>query len=190
MARSLGSLWRFGSMLMAAMTMSISSPTAAGSNGGFGFTFKGIEGDDLPLSRFAGKPLLVVNTASECGYTPQYKQLVELWEKYRDRGLIVLGVPSNDFGGQEPGSEAAIKDFCEVTYGVDFPMTEKQVVVGASAHPFYKWIASEVGEGGSPRWNFYKYLIGPDGKLAGAWPSTVSPTSAAVTKEIDKMVAR
>ena len=190
MAESLGDIWRYATMLVAAVGMTVSPPAAAGSNGGFGFSFKSIEGDDLPLAKFAGKPLLVVNTASQCGYTPQYADLVKLWERYRDKGLVVLGVPSNDFGGQEPGSEAEIKGFCEVTYGVDFPMTEKLTVIGGSAHPFYKWIAAELGEGAAPRWNFYKYLIGPDGRIAGAWPSTMSPTSATITKEIDKLLAR
>ena len=153
------------------------------------FEFKSIDGKPMKMSAFAGKPVLVVNTASKCGLTPQYAGLQALAEKYRDR-LVVLGVPSNDFGGQEPGSEAEIKGFCEVTYGVDFPMTEKQVVIGSGAHPFYKWIAAELGEGAAPRWNFYKYLIAPDGKIAGAWPSTVKPTSAAITKEIDKLLTR
>ena len=190
MVESLENAWRFASMLIAAVGMTISPPAPAGSTGGFGFEFKSIEGDDLKLASFAGKPLLVVNTASQCGYTPQYEDLVKLWQGYRDKGLTIVGVPSNDFGGQEPGSSAEIKGFCEVTYGVDFPMTEKQVVIGSGAHPFYKWIAAELGEGAAPRWNFYKYLIAPDGKVAGAWPSTVKPTSAAITAEIDKLLTR
>jgi glutathione peroxidase len=186
----LAEMWKYATMLVAAFGMTVSPPVAAGSNSGFSFAFRSIEGDELPLAKFAGKPVLVVNTASECGYTPQYKDLVELWQKYRDKGLVVLGVPSNDFGGQEPGSEAQIKSFCEITYGVDFPMTEKQTVIGGEAHPFYKWIAAELGEGAAPRWNFYKYLIAPDGSLAGAWPSTVRPTAAAVTREIDKLLTK
>ena len=185
----LAGLWKYATMLVAAVGMTVSPPAAAGSTGGFGFAFKSIEGDDLPMAQFAGHPVLVVNTASRCGYTPQYEDLVQLWQRYRDRGVVVLGVPSNDFGGQEPGSEAEIKGFCELTYGVDFPMTEKQTVIGAAAHPLYKWIAAELGEGAAPRWNFYKYLIAPDGRLAGAWPSTVPPTSAAITKEIDKLLS-
>ncbi|MBM3534442.1 MAG: glutathione peroxidase [Alphaproteobacteria bacterium] len=182
----LGDLVR-AAMIIAAVGMTVSMPATAGPNG-FGFTFTSIEGDELPLSKFAGRPMLVVNTASECGYTPQYADLVKLWQGYRNKGLIVLGVPSNDFGGQEPGSEAQIKGFCEVTYGVDFPMTEKQAVIGGKAHPFYKWIVAELGEGAAPRWNFHKYLIGPDGAIAGAWPSSVSPISATITKEIDKLL--
>jgi glutathione peroxidase len=119
----------------------------------------------------------VVNTASECGFTPQYAGLQKLWQRYKDRGLIVLGVPSNDFGGQEPGSESEIRSFCTKNYGVDFPLTAKVDVVGANAHPFYKWLAAELGDAGQPRWNFHKYLIGPDGAIAGVFPSKVAPDS-------------
>jgi glutathione peroxidase len=152
------------------------------------FTFNAIDGAALPLSTWAGHPVLVVNTASHCGYTPQYRDLEALWQQYRDRGLIVLGVPSNDFGAQEPGTLAEIQTFCETNYGIDFPLTEKYRVVGGGAHPFYAWIAKTLGEGAAPRWNFHKYLIGPDGGLAGAWPSSVRPGDKAITGEIEKML--
>ena len=103
------------------------------------FHFKSIDGDPMPLSKFQGKVVLVVNTASQCGFTRQYGGLVELWNKFKNDGLVVLAVPSNDFGGQEPGTSEEIKTFCEVTFGVDFPMTEKVSVAGNQAHPFYKW---------------------------------------------------
>ena len=135
-----------------------------------------------------GHPVLVVNTASFCGYTPQYRDLEALWQKYRDRGLVVVGVPSNDFGAQEPGSAAEIKSFCETNYAIDFPLTEKYRVIGDSAHPFYRWVAETLGEGAAPRWNFHKYLIDPDGELAGAWPSSVRPGDPAITGKIDKML--
>lgn len=153
------------------------------------FSFAGLGGGELPLSAWAGRPVLIVNTASFCGYTPQYRDLEALWQGYRDRGLVVLGVPSNDFGAQEPGSAAEIKEFCETNYSIDFPLADKVRVLGASAHPFYRWVAAELGEGGAPRWNFHKYLVGPDGGLAGTWPSGVRPTDAAVTGEIDKLLA-
>jgi glutathione peroxidase len=156
----------------------------------FDFTFTSIDGQALPLKGYAGKAVLVVNTASFCGYTPQYTGLEAVWRKYRDRGLVVLGVPSNDFGEQEPGSTAEIKQFCELNYQVDFPLTDKQHVVGAAAHPFYKWIAAELGEDQAPRWNFHKYLIAPDGSIAGAWPSRVAPESTEVTKAIEGALAR
>jgi glutathione peroxidase len=153
------------------------------------FEFTAIDGGTLPLAAWQGKPVLVVNTASYCGYTPQYRDLEALWQQYRDRGLVVLGVPSNDFGAQEPGTEAEIKNFCETRFAVDFPLTGKCQVVGGAAHPFYRWIAATLGEGAAPRWNFHKYLIGPDGDLVGAWPSSVRPGDAQITGEIDKLLA-
>lgn len=152
------------------------------------FEFEAIEGDAIPLSDFAGKAVLVVNTASECGFTPQYVGLQKLWETYRDRGLIVLGVPSNDFGAQEPGSEPEIKSFCVTNYGVDFPLTAKQRVVGAGAHPFFKWIAEEFGEAAVPKWNFHKYLIDPEGDLNELWPSKVEPLAPEVRAAIEKLL--
>jgi glutathione peroxidase len=150
------------------------------------FSFRKIDGGALPLGAWRGKPVMVVNTASECGFTPQYADLEQLWRRYRDKGFVLLGVPCNDFGAQEPGSEAEIKSFCQKTYAVDFPLAAKEKTVGPDAHPFYRWIAAELGEGGTPRWNFHKYLIGADGTLVGAWPSRVGPLDAAITREIDK----
>lgn len=150
------------------------------------FTFTSIEGGPLPLSKFKGKAILIVNTASECGYTPQYKDLQALWQRYRDRGLVVLGVPSNDFGGQEPGTEAEIKRFCERQYAVDFPLAAKEHVIGKEAHPFYQWAAEVAGEAATPRWNFHKYLVGPDGELAAWFPTKTSPTAAEVTEAVEE----
>lgn len=153
------------------------------------FTFEGIEGGAIRLADYAGRPVLVVNTASECGFTPQYRDLQALWNRYRERGLVVLGVPSNDFGAQEPGTEVEIKAFCDRNYGIDFPMTAKQSVIGGDAHPFYRWVASELGEDAAPRWNFHKYLVAPDGNLAGLWPSDVAPLDDDVIATIDEQLA-
>ena len=153
------------------------------------FDFTSIDGAKLSMKDWKGKAVLVVNTASFCGFTPQYKDLEALWERYKDKGLVVLGVPSNDFGQQEPGSAQEIKAFCE-TYDVSFPLTEKQKVIGPQAHPFYLWIAAELGEAGVPRWNFHKYLIAPDGTLAGAWPSRVTPTSREITAAVEQALSR
>lgn len=153
------------------------------------FEFPSIDGGTLPLKAYRGKAVLVVNTASFCGFTPQYADLEKLWGTYRDRGLVVLGVPSNDFGQQEPGTAKEIKAFCE-TYHVSFPLADKQTVVGDGAHPFYRWIAAELGDAGVPRWNFHKYLIDPDGELAGAWPSRVTPLSREVTSAIEQALPR
>jgi len=154
----------------------------------FRFEFVSIDGESLPLDAWRGRPVLVVNTASFCGYTPQYSDLEALWQRYRDRGLVVLGVPSNDFGRQEPGSAGEIKQFCASNYSVDFPLTEKYRVIGGDAHPFYRWIAESLGEAGTPRWNFHKYLLGPDGQLAGAWPAQVAPTDRRITGEIERLL--
>ena len=153
------------------------------------FSFPAIDGGTLKLADFKGKPVLVVNTASECGYTPQYAGLEKLWRTYRERGLVVLGVPSNDFGAQEPGAEPAIRSFCQTNYGVDFPMTAKQTVIGGRAHPFYRWIAAELGEDAAPKWNFHKYLVAPDGSLAGLWPSAVDPLDRKITRAIEAALA-
>ena len=149
------------------------------------FEFPAIEGGALPLKAWRGKPILVVNTASFCGYTPQYTDLEKLWTRYKDRGLVVLGVPSNDFGQQEPGSAKEIKAFCE-TYDVSFPLADKQKVTGGDAHPFYRWIAAELGDAGVPRWNFHKFLIDGQGEIAGAWPSRVAPLSKEVTEAVEQ----
>ena len=152
------------------------------------FAFTSIDGEPLPMRGFAGRAVLVVNTASLCGFTPQYEDLQALWQDYRDRGLVVLGVPSNDFGQQEPGSEAEIKEFCEVNFNIDFPMTQKQQVVGDQAHPLFRHIVAQLGPGAAPRWNFHKYLVAPDGELTGAWASRVSPTSPEIVGAIEAVL--
>ena len=148
------------------------------------FSFNDIDGRRLDLGDYHGKAVLVVNTASECGYTPQYAELQELWRRYRDHGLVVLGVPSNDFGAQEPGTEEVIKSFCTTRYGVDFPLTAKQSVIGAEAHPFYRWIVQELGEDAAPKWNFHKYLLDTNGDLGGLWPAAVSPLDPALVDAV------
>lgn len=154
----------------------------------YDFTFQSIEGQPLPLSTFKGKALLVVNTASQCGYTRQYEGLEALYDRYGPTGLVVLGVPSNDFGGQEPGRNEEIKDFCETTFDISFPLTEKTSVTGADAHPFYQWAADKLGLVAKPRWNFHKYLIGPDGTLVDWFSTITEPTSPRVTKAIETLL--
>ncbi len=149
-------------------------------------TFTSIDGEPLPLSGFAGKAILVVNTASLCGFTYQYEGLQTVYDRYRERGLVVLGVPSNDFGRQEPGSEAEIKNFCEVNFNIDFPLTDKQPVKGDDAHPFFRYVAEKLGEKSLPRWNFHKYLIDPEGQLVGAWSSKAEPGGSEITGAIEQ----
>ena len=166
-------------------------PEARGSGANaYEFAFESIDGERMPLAQFAGKPVLVVNTASMCGFTPQYEGLQVLWQRYRDRGLVLVGVPSNDFGGQEPGSESEIKEFCEVNFNVDFPMTTKQHVVGPEAHPLFSWFVEEQGQAVTPRWNFHKFLIASDGSLANTWPSRVTPLSEELTGAVEAALAR
>ena len=149
-----------------------------------------LEGGQLPAASLVGKVVLVVNPASFCGYTPQYQGLQALWQEYRDRGLVVLGVPANDFGAQEPGSDGEIKRFCEGSYGVDFPMLSKQSVVGPAAHPLYRWAAQATGPAGLPKWNFHKLLVGRDGRLAAWFPTSTSPGGDQVRTAIEAALAR
>ncbi len=150
----------------------------------YDYEFTSIDDAPLPLEQYRGKTVLLVNTASECGFTPQYEGLQALWEEYRDQGLVVLGAPSNDFGGQEPGDEKEIKKFCEVNFNINFPLTSKIVTKGDDAHPFYQWARGETGSG--PQWNFHKYLINPQGKLVGSYPSIVKPMSTKIRKAVEK----
>ena len=163
-------------------------PAAGEGQSAHAFAFTSIEGEPLPMQAFAGRPVLVVNTASLCGFTYQYAALQRVSETYRDRGLVVLGVPSNDFGGQEPGGAEEIKTFCEANFDVDFPLTEKVQVSGPGSHPLFSWLREELGAGVGPRWNFHKYLIAPDGGVAGAWPSAVEPDSAPITAAVYKLL--
>jgi glutathione peroxidase len=153
----------------------------------YDYTFQTIDGAPLPMSQFKGKAVLVVNTASFCGYTPQYTGLQSLWDEYKAKGLVVLGVPANDFGKQEPGTAAEIKDFCESKYDVTFPLASKEVVKGDDAHPFYKWAAATHGE---PKWNFHKYLIDANGNLVAAFPSKVDPKAPELVAAVDKALQK
>lgn len=153
------------------------------------FSLTGIDGKPMPLSQFKGHPVLVVNTASECGYTPQYEDLEKLWLAYKDKGLVIIGVPSNDFGGQEPGTAAEIATFCKLNYGVTFPLSEKMVVKGDKADPFYKWAGEQAGALGRPKWNFHKYLIGADGRFIDWFSTPTKPMSPKITAAVDKALA-
>ena len=153
----------------------------------YAFSFTGLDGKQIRLSEQTGRPVLVVNTASLCGYTPQYSGLETLWTRYRDRGLLVIGVPSNDFGGQEPGGASDIHGTAH-RHGVTFPLTEKVAVKGDAAHPFYRWAAVQ-RPGETPRWNFHKYLIDRQGRLVANFPSAVEPLDARVTARIEQLLA-
>jgi glutathione peroxidase len=145
-----------------------------------------IDGETQSLGDYKGKVLLVVNTASECGSTPQYAGLEGLWRHYRDKGLVVLGFPSNDFGGQEPGDEAAIKTFCTTKFKVSFPLFSKVKVMGQGQSPVYRFLAADYGE---PKWNFYKYLVSRDGKVIKAFPNSVAPEDASLRAAVEAALA-
>ncbi len=144
-----------------------------------------IDATPMPLTAFKGKALLIVNTASFCGYTQQYQGLQTLYETYATRGLVVIGVPSNDFGAQEPKANTEIAAFCQGAFNVTFPLAEKQVVKGRDAHPFYQWAKSVLGDAAAPRWNFHKYLVGRDGRLIAAFSTQTEPLSPKLTAAID-----
>jgi glutathione peroxidase len=151
----------------------------------YAFSFAGLDGATLSLAEHAGKPILVVNTASQCGYTPQLAGLQQLWARYRDRGLLIIAVPSNDFGGQEPGTPVDIMHTAHDEYGVRFPLAAKVEVKGRNPHPFYKWAATEKPLE-TPRWNFHKYLIGRDGHIAAVFATDVEPMDGRVVQAIAK----
>ena len=140
------------------------------------------------LSDFKGKIILLVNVASKCGFTKQYTGLQELYEKYKDKGLIVLGVPSNQFGGQEPGTNNEIKDFCETNFNITFPITSKFDVKGDNAHPIYLWAKENYGNSAIPKWNFHKILINKMGKIEDTFPSFTKPTSKKIIKKIEEIL--
>ena len=177
-----------GSGALVALTAQRAHATSMSRLTAYAFTFKGLDGGDIPLSSYAGHPMLVVNTASLCGYTPQYAGLQALWTRYRAQGLLVLGVPSNDFGGQEPGGASDITKTAHEEYHVTFPLAEKVAVKGKDAHPFYKWAALERPLE-APRWNFHKYLIGRDGLLVAGFTSAVEPTDPRIIAAIEKELA-
>jgi glutathione peroxidase len=183
-------------MITAALA-AIASPLSARTAGAQGamsritayaFSFPALTGGDIRLADYTGHPLLVVNTASLCGYTPQYAGLQELWTEFHGRGLMIIGVPSNDFGAQEPGGATEIAQTAHHQYGVTFPIAAKAAVKGPNAHPFYKW-AAEARPKDVPRWNFHKYLIGREGYIAEVFAETVDPSDTRVKTAIARVLA-
>ncbi len=153
----------------------------------YDFKINGISGDIIDLSEFKGKPVLIVNTASYCGFTKQYEDMQKLWENYREKGLIVLGIPSNSFN-QEKNNNNEVKDFCEVNFNINFPMTEITNVKGDDAHEIYKWAKDNHGKSAVPKWNFYKILINKEGKVEDTYASLTKPTSKKIIKKIESLL--
>jgi len=177
---------RLLSFTVAVLLMGTTAFSAERAMSFFDLQAKRLDGQPVNLSEYKGKVVLVVNTASECGYTPQYAGLEKLWGEYKSKGVVVLGIPSNDFGGQEPGSAQEIKKFCELRYKVTFPMLEKVKTKGEGQSPVYEFLARE---NGAPKWNFHKYVVGKDGQVRAAFPSSVAPEAPELKSALDKALA-
>ena len=154
----------------------------------YDFKLESINGEIINFNSYKGKTILLVNVASNCGFTKQYSDLQKLWEKYKERNLIILGVPSNQFGGQEPGSNAEIKDFCETNFNINFPMTSKYDVKGENAHDIYKWAKDSFGKSAVPKWNFHKILIDKNGNIHDTFASFTNPMSKKIINELEKIL--
>ncbi len=170
-------LYSIGSLLLIAMS-------ATAGNNIYDFTMKDIDGKATPLKSLEGKVVLFVNVASQCGYTPQYAGLESLYQKYKGQGLVLVGVPANNFGSQEPGTDAEIKQFCSRKYSVTFPMMSKVSVKGGDMTPLYQYLTT--AKGGEVKWNFTKFLVGKDGKVVTRFESGVAPGSPEVASAIEK----
>ena len=153
----------------------------------YDFSFNDLDGSIIKLSEFREKVIVIVNVASQCGFTKQYEDMQKIWDKYQSNGLVVIGVPSNDFGNQEPGSSTEIKNFCESKFGITFPMTEKVLVKGENAHPFYLWAKKNYGKSAVPKWNFHKIIINKEGKVADTFASITNPTSKKFIKVLEEL---
>ena len=169
------------------LTMSIFSSSSLGNYEklAYDFSFNDLDGTKLNLAEFQNKIIIVVNVASQCGFTKQYNDMQKVWEKYQNKGLVMIGVPSNDFGNQEPGDKSEIKNFCEAKFGITFPMTEKVIVKGDNAHPFFIWAKKNYGKDAVPKWNFHKIIIGKNGKIYDTFASITKPTSKKFIKTIE-----
>jgi glutathione peroxidase len=154
----------------------------------FDFKINSINGEELDLSKFYGKTILLVNVASKCGFTKQYDDLQKLYEDFQDKGLVVIGVPTNQFGGQEPGTESDIKNFCETNFNITFPMTSKYEVKGDNAHPIYIWAKDTYGKSTVPKWNFHKILINKNGKIEDTFASFTGPISKKIINKLNQIL--
>jgi len=178
------------SVLFAAAALAAGAAFAAGDAALYGFTVKTIDGKPKSLGDYRGRALLIVNTASECGYTPQYAGLEKLYERYHDRGFMVLAFPANDFGAQEPGTDAQIKQFCSSRYATQFDLFSKISVKGKGQHPLYAYLTAVKGFEGDIRWNFNKFLVDPSGTVVARYPSGVEPTSAELTAKLESILPK
>ena len=153
----------------------------------YDFKFNSIDGGQINLDNYREKVIVIVNVASRCGFTNQYEDLQDIWSNYKEKDLVVVGIPTNNFR-QEPGSNKEIKDFCETNFNINFPMSEKLDVIGNNAHPFYKWAKKNYGKGAIPKWNFHKIIIGKDGKVVTTFSSITRPSSKKFINTIEKLI--
>ena len=154
----------------------------------YDFKIESLMGETIFLDKYKGKPILLVNVASNCGFTKQYSELEYLWNRYKNKNLIILGVPSNQFGNQEPGTNKEIKEFCKVNFNITFQMTSKYDVKGDNAHPIYIWAKENFGNSAVPKWNFHKILINKEGKIQDTYTSFTKPLSKKIISEIEKIL--
>ena len=175
-------------LLIIIMSIFTTNVTADDNKLAYDFSFNDLDGGPLNLSEFKNKVIVVVNVASQCGFTKQYEDMQKIWEKYQKKGVIMLGVPSNDFGNQEPGSNKEIKNFCEAKFGITFPMTEKVSVIGNEAHPFFIWAKENHGKSAVPKWNFHKIIINKEGKIEKTFSSMTNPSSKRFNEIIKELI--
>ena len=154
----------------------------------YDFQFKDLDGSALNLSEYKGKVIIIVNVASQCGFTKQYEDMQSIWKKYQSKGIVMLGIPSNDFGKQEPGTSEEIKNFCEAKFGITFPMTEKVSVKGPESHPFYIWARENHGKSAIPKWNFHKIIVGRNGKIDDTFASITNPSSKKFLNTLEDLI--
>jgi len=154
----------------------------------YDFKFKDLDGSDLNLSEFKNKVIIIVNVASQCGFTKQYEDMQRIWEQYQKKGIVIIGVPSNDFGNQEPGTNQDIKNFCQAKFGITFPMTEKVIIKGSEAHPFYLWAEKNHGKSAIPKWNFHKIIINKSGKIDQTFSSITNPSTNKFKTAIENLL--
>ena len=177
----------FSAKIFAQTQSPVAAPVASDQNV-HSFTMKNNDGEDVPLAQYKGKALLIVNTASKCGYTPQYEGLEKLYEQYKDRGFEILAFPANNFMGQEPGSDPEIKNFCLLKYKTTFPVFAKSSVKGGDINPLYQYLTTQAGFNGPIKWNFNKFLVGKDGKVVARFDSGVEPMSAELVAQLEKVL--
>ena len=154
----------------------------------YDFEIESITGEKINFSTYKNKIILLVNVASQCGFTNQYEDMQKIWEKYQSKGVVIIGVPSNDFGQQEPGNNNDIKNFCEAKFGISFPMTEKVSVKGSDAHPFFKWAKQNHGSSAVPKWNFHKIIVDKEGKISDTFSSITNPSSKKFIKVLEGLI--